>query len=80
MTLIFESKIQKSNDFEKINKIKYEIKKLNKKIEYFFDELINIKTDNNEIINLYFEFVENILRDEKKLENCQQLKRVIYNN
>ena len=80
LTLIFESKIQKSNDFEKINKIGYEIKKLNKKIEYFFDELINIKTDNNEIINLYFEFVENILRDEKKLENCQQLKRVIYNN
>ena len=79
-SLLLESKIQSINNFEKINKIGYEIRKLNKKIESTFDYLINIKTDNCEIINLYSEFVENLLNDEKKIKKCRNLKKIIYVN
>ena len=76
---LVECKMQKINNFERINIIGNNIKKLNKKIEQEFNELINIKTDNIEIINLYSEFVENVLIDEGKIEECQNLKNIIYN-
>ena len=79
-SLLLESKIQSTNNFEKINRIGNEIRKLNKKIEKTFDYLINIKTDNCEIINLYSEFVENLLNDEKKIKKLRNLKKIIYDN
>ena len=80
-SLLLESKLRKTNNnFEKINKTGYKIKKLNKLIANSFDNLINFKTDNFEIINLYSEFVENILKDEKIIEKCQNLKKISYNS
>ena len=80
-SLLLESKLQKTNNnFEKINKTGFKIRKLNKLISNSFDNLISFKTDNFEIINLYYEFVENILKDEKIIEKCQNLKKISYNS
>ena len=80
LSLLLESKIQKSNNFEEINKLGYEIKKLNIKVENSFNEVINVKTDNTEIIKLYSKFVEKILLDDEKREKCEKYKKLIYNN
>ena len=79
-SLLWEIKIQNIDNFEKINKIGNEIKKINKKTDKTFNNLINNKTDNFEIISVYSEFVENILKDKKKIQKCQDLKKIIYNN
>ena len=79
-SLLLKCKIQSINNFEKINEIGYNIKKINRMLENTFNDIINSKTDNLEIINLYSEFVENILKDEMKLEKCQFLKKISYNN
>ena len=78
-SLLLNYKIQSINNFEKINEIGYNIKKINRMLENTFNDIINSKTDNLEIINLYSEFVENILKDEIKLEKCQFLKKISYN-
>ena len=79
-SLILNTKIHNINNFEKINKIGYNIKKMNKILENSFDDLINTKANNFEIINLYTEFVENILKDEKKIEKCKIIKKLIFDN
>ena len=78
-SLLLENKIQIINNFEKINEIGHQIKKLNKKIENLFAEIINNKTDNNEVIKLYLEYVEIILKDKEKYRKCQKLKNLLYN-
>ena len=76
LALLLERKMDNVNNFEKINQIGYIIKKLLKKIEKYFDKLINIKIDNYEIIKLYSEFAENILNDEDKIERCKNFLKI----
>jgi len=80
MSLILENKGKNSSNFEEINKIGYNIIKLNKKIELVFEKLIQIKTNNIEIIKLYSEYIENILKNKEKAKKCKELKRLLYNN
>ena len=54
--------------------------KINPKIDEDYNKLINIQTNNIEIIKLYSEFVEGVLYDEEKLEKCQNNSKVIFNS
>ena len=80
MSLILDSKAQNIDNFNKINKIGIEIMNNNPKIEEIYNNLIKIQTDNIEIKKLYLEFVEDILKDEEKIEKCKAMSTVIYNN
>ena len=79
LSLLLESKVQNINNLEKLNEIGYNLINLNKKLENLFIEIINSKTDNMEIIELYSEFVENIFKDEEKNKKCNELKQLLYN-
>ena len=80
LSSLLESKIQNVNNLDKINKIGHKILKLNKKTEKIFDNLMVTKTDQIEIIKLYSEYTENILKDEEKTKKCQKLENNLYNN
>ena len=80
ITLILESKIEYIDNFNKINRIGMKIMKCNPKIDEVFNKLINIKTDNLEIIKFYSEFAENILKNKEKFENCQKISKLAYSN
>ena len=80
ITLILESKIEYIDNFNKINRIGMKIMKCNPKIDEVFNKLIKIKTDNIEIIKFYSEFVENILKNKEKYENCQKISKLAYSN
>ena len=79
-SLILKSKIKKNDNFKKIFKIGSKIIKYNKKIKEIYNELKKAKTYNVELIDLYSEFVEKILEDEEKYQECQDIKKVIYIN
>ena len=76
LSLLLEKKTGNVDNFEKINAIGYQIKKLLKKTEKSFDKIINVKVDNYEIIKLYSEFCENILNDEDKIEKCKNCLKI----
>ena len=78
ISLLLDSKLQNIDNFNKIHKIGSQIMKLNPKIEEKYNNLTNIKTDNIEIIKLYSEFVEGVLRDEEKLEKCKNIAKLKY--
>ena len=80
LSLLLGRKMENVANFEKINQIGYDIKKLLKKTEVSFEKLINIKIDNYEIIKLYSEFVENILNDEDKIEKCKNYLKIKNSN
>jgi len=80
MSLILSSKIRNVDNFNKIHKIGLKILKDNKKIEEIYSNLIKVKTDNIEIIKLYSEFVEEILKDDEKLEKCKNISKMSYSN
>ena len=80
LSLLLESKMKKINNLEQINKLGHQIIKLKKMIEIVFVKLISTKTDNIEIIKLYSEYVQIILKDEEKNKKCQELKKIIFNN
>ena len=71
---------QNSDSFNKIHKIGREIIKNNPKIDETYGKLINIQTDNMEIIKLYSEFVEGILYDEEKLEKCENNSKITFSS
>ena len=50
----------------------------NKKIEEIYSKLIKVKTDNIEIIKLYSEFVEEILKDDEKIEKCKKTSKGVF--
>ena len=52
--------------------------KFNPKIEEIYTKLISIRTDNYEIIKLYSDFVEKILKDEEKLEKCKKIAKLTF--
>ena len=80
LSLILGSKIKKVDNFKKIYSLGSIIQKNNKKIDEIFNELIITKANNIEIINLYSEYVEKILEDEDKYEQCQKKKKLILSN
>ena len=79
-SLLLESKLQDINNIDKINKIGHQIIKLNKKTINIFDHLMITKTNHIEILKLYSEYAEFILKDEEKIRKCQELKNILYNN
>ena len=80
ISLLLGSKLQNIDNFDAIHKIGREIMKLNPVIEEIYNSLITVKTDNIEIIKLYSEFVEGILKDDEKLEKCQNLAKLTYSS
>ena len=78
-SLLLNSKFQNNNSFNRIYKIGVEIMNNNPKIEESYQKLINIKTDNVEIIKLYSQYVEGVLWDEEKLEKCQNDSKMVFN-
>ena len=78
ISLLLDCKLLNIDNFNKIHKIGSQIMKLNPKIEEKYNYLTSIKTDNIEIIKLYSEFVEGILRDEEKLERCKKIAKLKY--
>ena len=80
MSLLLASKIRNVDNFNKIHKIGLKIMKDNKTIEEIYCKLIKVKTDNLEIIKLYSEFVEEILKDDDKLEKCKNTSKMSYSN
>ena len=79
LSLLLESKIQDTNNLNEINELGHQIVKLNKKIDDSFNNIIKTKTDNLEVIKLYSDFVENILKDEEKIIKCKNLKKILHN-
>ena len=80
LTLILASKIKKDDNFKKLNNLGNQIIKINKEIEEIFGELVNSKISNVEILNLYSDYVDKILEDEEKYENCKAIKSLLYSN
>ena len=78
-SLLLASKFQNSNNFNKIHKIGREIMKKSPTLDELYNKLMTVKTDNSEIIRLYSEFVEGILNNEEKLENCLIYSKLKYN-
>ena len=80
ISLILNSKLENVDNFNKIHKIGLQIMKFNPKMEEIYAKLISIKTENIEIIKLYSEFVDKILRDQEKLEKCKKLANLSFSN
>ena len=80
LSLLLGSKLQNIDNFDKIHKIGSEIMKLNPKIEEIYNNLTIVKTDNLEIIKIYSEFVEGVLKDDEKLEKCQNMAKLTYSS
>jgi len=80
LTLILASKIKKDDNFKKLNKLGNQIIQFNKEIDEIYAELVNSKICNADEINLYSDYVEKILEDEEKYENCKAIKNLIYSN
>jgi hypothetical protein len=73
MSLLLNSRIKNIDNFNELNHVGSQIMKYNPKIDHVYNKLVNVKTDNIEIIKLYSEFVEGVLKDEEKLKKCQKL-------
>jgi uncharacterized membrane protein len=80
ISLLLGSKLQSVDNFDAIHKIGREIMKLSPIIEEIYNSLTSVKTDNIEIIKLYSEFVEGILKDEEKLEKCHNMAKLTYSS
>ena len=80
LTLILASKIKKDDNFKKLDSLGNQIIQLNKEIEEIYGEIVNSKINNIDAINIYSDYVEKILEDEEKYENCQTIKNLIYSN
>ena len=77
-SLIYGTKFQHSDNFKKLFKIGSKIMELNQKIEETYYLLIQTKTNNIDIYKLYNEYVQNILKDEEKNENCGKIRDMIF--
>ena len=80
MSLLLNSRIKDIDNFNELNTIGRQIMKYNPKIDNIFNNLIKVKTDNIEILKLYSEFVEGVLKDEEKLQKCQKVNKLRYAN
>ena len=80
LSLILWSKIKKKNNCQKLNNIGQNIIYFKKEIEEIYNEVINSKINNIEIINLYCEYIEKIIEDEETYIKCQKTKNIIYSN
>ena len=80
MSLLLNSKQENIDNFNKIHEIGLQIMKFNPKLEEIYSNLINIKTDNLEVIKLYSEFIEKILKNEEKIEKYQKIAKLSFSN
>ena len=80
MSLLWSSRFKNIDNFKELDKIGCQIMKYNPKIDKIYNKLTCIKTDNIEIIKLYSEFVEGVLKDEEKLEKCKKISKLTYSN
>ena len=80
MSLLLNTKFENNDNFNKIHKIGSEIMKYNPIIEDLYTRLISFKTDNYEIIKLYTDFVEKILKNEEKLEKSKKNAKLTFSN
>ena len=78
-SLLYEGKYQNSDSFQVLFEIGSEIMKFNKIIDELYRQLIKTKTNNVEIFKLYIEFIDNILKNEEKRDEIQNLKKFVYN-
>ena len=78
--LLLRNNNQRKENFKKMYRIGREIIKNNPKIDEIYEKLINVKTNNIEIIKLYNEFIEGILCDDEKLEKCQNNSKIALNS
>ena len=79
-SLLYDSKFHHSINFKKLYEKGSEILKLNKKIDENYELIIKSKTNNSEIYHLYTNFIENILKDEEKYQNSQNIKTSIFSD
>ena len=75
-TLLYESKFQQNNNFNKIYIIGSNIMDLNKRLEDIFSFLIKTKAHNINIFKLYSEYIKNILKNEDNLQKYQKMASI----
>ena len=80
LSLLLSSRMKNTDNFNKLNNLGSQIMKYNPKIDNIFNNLLNVKTENIEILKLYSEFVEGVLEDEEKLKKCQKVNKLRYMN
>ena len=80
VSLLLCSREENTNHFNELHNIGLQIMKFNPQLDEKYSKLINIKTDNFEIIKLYSEFVEKILKNEEKLEKYQKIAKLSFSN
>ena len=68
-TSLFKSNLQGTEDFIKLNNIGKKINSLNNTIEENFKKLYNVKSDDFIVVNLYSEFLKNILNNTTKFND-----------
>ena len=77
-SLLYESKYKNLDHFQNLFQIGSEIIILDRIIDEQYKLLIKTKTNNIEIFKLYIEFIDNILKNEEKSDEIQNLKQFIY--
>ena len=80
ISLLLNTKQENIDNFNKLHKIGLQIMKLNPICENLYNKLLDIKTDNYQIIKLYSEFVQKILKDDEKLEKCKKNENLTFSN
>ena len=80
ISLLLSTKLDNIDNFNKIHKLGLQIMKLNPRVEEIYNILMDIKIDNIQIIKIYTEFVQNILKDEEKLEKCKKNAELKFSN
>ena len=77
---LYNSHIQGTEDFSKLNEIGNQINKLMKKTEKIFLKLNEIKTNDFEVIKLYESFIKNILNNKEKSAKYHNILLNLNNN
>ena len=80
LSLLLSSRMKNIDNFNELNNVGSQIMKYNPKIDNIFNKLINVKADNIEILKLYSEFIEGVLKDEEKLKKCLKVTKLTYIN
>ena len=77
---LYNSHIQGTEDFSKLNEIGNQINKLMKKTEKIFLKLNEIRTNDFEVIKLYESFIKNILNNKEKSAKYHNILLNLNNN
>ena len=77
-SILYRNESQSIETFKSLYNIGSKILEINKKIEDMYNILINTKTNNIEIFNIYTDYIESVLGDEEKYQKNQKSKKLIY--